>query len=307
MYDLIGDIHGHASALEDLLDRLGYRLQDGVWRHPDRQVIFLGDFIDRGPEQVEAVRIARTMVEAGAARAIMGNHEFNAVAFATPDPQRPGEHLRPRNTKNRGQHAEFLAAVGEDSALHQEIVDWFRTLPLYLDLPGLRVVHACWHPQELDRLAPYLTDANQLQEAAWLPATRKGDPLYEAVEVVLKGLEVDLPEGVTFADKDGVSRDTLRVRWWDRQPATYQEKGILPDKVRERLPTVSVPTEGLPGYDDEKPVFFGHYWWRGVPAPLTPRVACLDYSVASEGKLVAYRWDGEADLQPENFVWVGEA
>jgi hypothetical protein len=47
-YDLIGDIHGCARTLERLLDTLGYRVQDGVWRHPQRMAIFLGDLVDRG-------------------------------------------------------------------------------------------------------------------------------------------------------------------------------------------------------------------------------------------------------------------
>jgi hypothetical protein len=46
-YDLIGDIHGCARTLERLLDTLGYRLQGGVWRHPQRMAIFLGDLVDR--------------------------------------------------------------------------------------------------------------------------------------------------------------------------------------------------------------------------------------------------------------------
>ena len=49
MYDLIGDTHGHADALQKLLEQLGYAKQKGVYRHPERQAIFLGDFIDRGP------------------------------------------------------------------------------------------------------------------------------------------------------------------------------------------------------------------------------------------------------------------
>lgn len=48
-YDIIGDVHGHASALAALLTRLGYRETRGAWRHPDRQAIFVGDLIDRGP------------------------------------------------------------------------------------------------------------------------------------------------------------------------------------------------------------------------------------------------------------------
>ena len=53
MYDIVGDIHGHASRLAQLLERLGYAQDAQSWHHPARQVIFVGDFIDRGPEQVE--------------------------------------------------------------------------------------------------------------------------------------------------------------------------------------------------------------------------------------------------------------
>ena len=49
-YDIIGDIHGQEDKLEALLLRtLGYRDTAGAWRHPTRQELFVGDFIDRGP------------------------------------------------------------------------------------------------------------------------------------------------------------------------------------------------------------------------------------------------------------------
>lgn len=149
-YDIIGDIHGQADKLEALLRELGYRSSGGLWSHPDRTVIFVGDFVDRGPAQVRTVEIVRGMVESGAALAVMGNHELNAIAWHTPDPRRPGEFLRPHHSpkwgaSNRKQHAAFLAEVEADPELHSGIIDWFLTLPLWLDLPGLRVVHACWH------------------------------------------------------------------------------------------------------------------------------------------------------------------
>ena len=46
MFDLIGDIHGHAAELEELLRRMGYRHRAGAWRHPERTAIFVGDFLD---------------------------------------------------------------------------------------------------------------------------------------------------------------------------------------------------------------------------------------------------------------------
>ena len=103
MYDLIGDIHGHATELKQLLEKLGYTLEDGSYRHPGREVIFLGDFIDRGPEILEVLQLVRPMIESGEAKAVMGNHEFNALAYHTEDPGQPGKHLRRHNRKNNKQ------------------------------------------------------------------------------------------------------------------------------------------------------------------------------------------------------------
>lgn len=60
-YDIIGDIHSHANALEALLDKLGYDIIDGVYQHKKNKVIFLGDFIDRGPQQREVIEIVKPM------------------------------------------------------------------------------------------------------------------------------------------------------------------------------------------------------------------------------------------------------
>ncbi len=90
-YDIIGDIHGQADKLHALLAHMGYEDRGGAYRHPSRTAIFVGDFIDKGPQQVESVMIVRNMVRANTAQAVMGNHEFNAIAWHTPDPDLPGE------------------------------------------------------------------------------------------------------------------------------------------------------------------------------------------------------------------------
>src|SRR5271163_3061752 len=108
MYDLIGDIHGYADELVQLLETLGYQKDQGVYRHPERKVIFLGDFIDRGPKIREVLEIVRPMIEEGKAIAVMGNHELNALAFQAPDPSKPSDFLRPRNEKNLRQHRQTL-------------------------------------------------------------------------------------------------------------------------------------------------------------------------------------------------------
>lgn len=305
-HDIIGDIHGHADQLEALLAELGYRQRNGAWRHPSRSAIFVGDFVDRGPGQLRTLELVRAMTDAGSARAVMGNHELNAIAWATPDPVNGGHHLRPRlgdkGTKNRHQHQAFLAEIGEDTADHKSWIDWFRDLPLWIEEQGFRVVHACWSPRHVEALSPLLKEGRLTAEALE-SASRKGSVAYEAVETLLKGAEVELPSGHTFTDKDGHTRDAIRTRWWNPSLTTYRSAYIGPLGVE--MPDLPIPAaQTIP--EPDRTTFIGHYWLdpREALAPLTSRVACVDYSVAKGGPLVAYRFDGEAELDAEKFVGV---
>ena len=119
-YDVIGDVHGQFDKLAALLVKMGYASKGGSFVPPvGRQALIVGDLIDRGPEQVKVLHAVRAMVDAGHARVVMGNHEFNAIGYVTEDPHAgTGEYLRPNRfdndkaKKNRAQHAEFLAQVG---------------------------------------------------------------------------------------------------------------------------------------------------------------------------------------------------
>jgi hypothetical protein len=106
MYDRIGDIHGHADDLQQFLGKLGYSRQKGIYRHPERRAIFLGDFIDRGPKIRETLEIFRLMIDSGATLAVLGNHELNLLAFHTLDPNSHGQYLRRHNEAHSKQHAE---------------------------------------------------------------------------------------------------------------------------------------------------------------------------------------------------------
>ena len=301
-YDVIGDIHGHANKLAALLGKMGYRHHLGAWRHPDRTAIFVGDFIDRGPGQLETIRIVREMLDAATAQAVMGNHEFNAIAWYTPDPACDGEHLRRRIPKNRKQHKAFLDEAENDSALHRELVGWFLTLPLWLDLPGLRVVHACWHPRYMAEIEPRLKPGRRLDPALVVAASRRGSMEFRTIETLTKGVEIELPPGYQFHDKDGHTRHNVRTRWWDASATTYRRAAIIDSQTQEKLPDISIPEAALVGYDEATPVFFGHYWLDGALRPLLPKAACVDYSAGKGGPLVAYRWEGEHELIAANFV-----
>ena len=306
-YDLIGDIHGYGETLVELLEKLGYAKADGIYRHPDRQVIFLGDFVDRGPQQREVIEVVRPMIDSGAALSVMGNHEFNAIAYFTPDPDAPDEFLRPHSDKNRKQHRVFLEAY-EGSDAYGDLIEWFRTLPLWLDLPGLRVVHACWDDQLMQFLEkgyPSLND--RLDDELLIAASRNGREEFKAVETLLKGKEIPLPKGQQFNDKDGNPRHEIRVKWWDAEAKSYRDAFLGPDAALSHIPEDPIDVDHLIEYSsDEPPVFFGHYWMDTEPKLLAPNVTCLDYSVASRkgGRLVAYRWDGEQRLNEDKLVYV---
>ena len=302
MYDLIGDIHGHAGALVELLEHLGYQHSDSGYCHPIRKVIFLGDFIDRGEhlaQHKELIAIVMPMVQNGHALAVMGNHEFNALAYHT---EVNGLFLRAHTEKNRKQHKAFLNEFDEDSEAKNEVLDFFYELPMWLELDGLRVVHACWDNDAVEFLAMH-REGSRMTPDLLARASTEGSPEFKAVETLLKGHEIPLPEGVSFADKDGNVREWIRVQWW-KSEATALGDIALPFGIELGDAANSPVPQGIPRYDaSDKPCFIGHYWLSGDPEPLAPNVACLDYSVAKNGKLVAYRWSGEAVLEKDNFAF----
>jgi hypothetical protein len=304
VFDIIGDVHGQFDKLVALLTHLGYRETGGGWRHPSRSVVFLGDLIDRGPKQLATVDLVRRMVDAGTAQCIMGNHEFNAIAWATPDPEHRETFLRDHHKPgNREQHQAFLDVV-EGTHLQKEITDWFKTLPLWLDLGGLRVVHACWHQPSIDLLQKAMGSGQRLTDEMIVLGSRKGHPIYKAIETVCKGPEVDLPPGISFKDKEGKVRTEVRVRWWQEDLSTYRKAAIGPPADMQMIPDVPMPAEWVAHPYSGALVLFGHYWFTGTPKVISPRFACLDYSAARDGPLVAYRWDGEAELSSNKLTWV---
>ena len=47
----------------------------------ERTVVFLGDYVDRGPQIRETLNLVRAMRDSGSAITLMGNHEFNMLSF----------------------------------------------------------------------------------------------------------------------------------------------------------------------------------------------------------------------------------
>jgi len=182
---------------------------------------------------------------------------------------------------------------------------WFRTLPIWLDLDGLRVVHACWDDQAIKKITLGLQKHGGVSKT--LQSAGKGKSLDVAVDVVLKGKEAALPDGKSFQNKDGNVRTEIRTRWYSSPEGhTHGTYALQSDAIDCDLElTTSVIEKAAPYPATAKPVFVGHYWLSADrPKALADNVACLDYSVAKGGFLCACRWNGEQKVNNENFVWV---
>jgi hypothetical protein len=158
----------------------------------------------------------------------------------------------------------------------------------------------------MQALQPHLHADNSMVESLIANASTDGSPEFVAMEILLKGMEVALPAGTSFLDKDKNERNQVRTKWWLQKPATFADLALPDYVVRDNPGLAEVPAPPGTFIDHgPKPVFFGHYWFNGTPAPLADNAACLDYSVARKGGLLtAYRWQGEASLSNDHFVSV---
>ena len=141
----------------------------------------------------------------------------------------------------------------------------------------------------------------------FLAASNKHTAEGEALEILLKGVEVELPDGVRFADHTGASRRNIRACWWKLPDSDIGYDGLV-FPANPSIPTDPVSEESfaqIPGYAlDAPPVFFGHYF-KPADSPLAPErhnVACLDHSAAKDGPLVAYRWKGGVTINSEQYI-----
>jgi len=298
-YDIIGDIHGHAGELKLLLESLGYLLVNNVYRHPSKIVIYLGDFIDRGSFQKETIDIVRPMVEQGSALSVMGNHEYNAILYHTFD---NNDYLRPHTTTNFNKHKAFTDAYADNHEEMLSVIAWFKTLPLWLDLGELRVVHACWDADLIDSVHKKYT-SNILSDSFFIASVDKSTLEYQAIETLIKGMEVGIPPEFAFTDPDGVIRTSVRIKWWLKGNYSLVDIMLGGPTIKQSMPVINIVSHGYCKTDP--PLFIGHYWFNGQPSIIADNLACLDYSVASSnGKLVCYSFSNEGQLSNNNFSFI---
>jgi len=228
---------------------------------------------------------------------VLGNHEFNAVCFHTPDGA--GGHLRSqKNPKNLRQHEATLASFGSELPALMDYISWFKELPLWLELPGIRVAHACWDA----RAIATLQSTPMMASLGPLTGEVLGGAQAEAMKLLCKGHEVPV-EGLSYRDKSGHNRNELRVAWWrDARDKTCCQMAV---KDKHRIPEYPFPENLWPkyqGYRSSEPLLFiGHYSLEIRPEPLLPNLVCIDLGVTGGRGLACYRWSGEEHAMPAAF------
>jgi len=326
--DIIGDVHGEITALERLLEVLGYDDPDNL--PADRRLVFVGDLVDRGPDNIAVVERVQALVEAGRAQCVLGNHELNILMD---DPKHGNEWFFG--------HGDHNATPSRSPTEEQRraIVRFFHSLPLVLEREDLRVVHACWNQEAVARIQ---ADEQQAVSVADLQRSYNAE--------IRKKLQAS-DHVKRHAEEE--QRCGRYIRFDHADPAEYWPRPVMldahayEDEIWQMQNPIRVLTSGeerkakevfaaggkfrflerLPWwkhYEDNAAVIVGHYWRRyhssgaSVPGRFGPdlldgiepqhwmgkknNVYCVDFSVGARAtaridgkpedhhKLAALRW-----------------
>lgn len=301
-YDIIGDVHGRWDKLEPLLSKLGYQHDGQCHAHPEGRIaLFLGNLICpryyTSNGTIAVLHHVQKMATYGQAYCILGDHEYNFVAYHTPNGL--GGFLSPHDEKEDSLHQDFF----DPSDIQEVYLPWIKTLPFFLDLPELRAVHACWHPEYVSILdGKTLADENLLRISCV-----KGTPEYCAVETLLKGVDLPVSYGHSYYDHQGNKMTEFHARWWDKEVPfpTTNNMFFPPREDYLEIPFNPQDVDALPGYGStEKPVFFGHYS-KSANSSLeleATNVCCLGIANTNDNPLAAYRFEGSQDTLDKTHI-----
>ncbi len=131
MFDIIGDVHGCARETMLLLRQLGY---NGNNIHPDgRKLVFVGDYIDRGPYPIATLEFMMELTELGH-YALLGNHEAYMVKW-----------LEGGKVSMGGGFDQTVIELEKEPLVWRErLLQWLQARPTMLSLfdGKVRIVHA---------------------------------------------------------------------------------------------------------------------------------------------------------------------
>ena len=148
----IGDIHGRADLLRDLLAQINPA--------NDHKLVFLGDYVDRGPDSADTLNqlfeLAKDKPED--VICLMGNHEQMLIDFIDDPLWRGSNWLRNGGSATLASFGikgvpvrpepdcAIEASVALERALPRGMLEWLRSLPLHWNSGNIWCVHAAMDP-----------------------------------------------------------------------------------------------------------------------------------------------------------------
>lgn len=317
--DIVGDIHGELQPLLQLLRHLGY---DARGNHPQgRTLVFVGDFVDRGPDSPGVIGLVRQLVRTGKAVAILGNHEINLLRQDPKDGS--GWFFDARLRSDLRKYPGFARV--HDAAEREVIVRFLSDLPLALEREDLRIIHAAWSAPAIQAARRQPLGSARAAYDAWeeeASAAARASRIAQRME--------EEKQRWPYSLEDGSRRPPFLQAHCDNElnKSTYNPLKVLTCGLED--PATEPFFAGnkwrfvqrqawWDNYTDATPVVMGHYWRSAEPghptqeglfADIAPfawhgqrrNVFCVDYSVGARAqarqnsrpteqlRLAALRW-----------------
>jgi protein phosphatase len=247
-FDLVGDVHGCFDELSALLRLLGYTIDRSgdsfaVVPPAGRRAVFIGDYVDRGPDTPSVLRLVMAMAAAGHAICLPGNHDDKLVRA-----------LRGRNVSaSRGLQVSLSQLADEPPEFKAQVIAFIEALPVYVMLDEGRLVAAhgglkeAYHGQmsEVVRAFALYGDATGETDAAGFPVRRDWAAEYRGQALVVYGHTpvataewvnntINIDTGCVFGGALTALRYPERDLLAVRPPFTYAHtnRAFLPDDQR---------------------------------------------------------------------------
>ena len=294
--DFIGDIHGHLDSLVGLLKKLGYKKKDDIYVHNSRIPIFLGDYINRGPDVFGVLKLVREMQISGNAYAIMGNHEFNFLAYHYKSIE--GVPFRPNTERYLGYIRETKEPLERNGQL-EIYLDWISSLPLIVKNDFFNAVHAEWS-EELE--LKISTSKIQKLDQNGMRSIHTDGALLASVSSIIRGSEFEITKDFLKKYNFIYRQEKERIVWWGNNRTNQIKDWLIVDSPNHEILVEIIDFHMIDDLNEfDKPVFFGHYWLSPLSfGLLSDNVCCLDFSVANGGFIGAYQFNNEEKLISKN-------
>ncbi|WP_144211207.1 metallophosphoesterase family protein [Shewanella donghaensis] len=203
----IGDVYGRLDKLNELLEEIDFDIDDDQSSIQFVKLVFCGNMISTKPQidtdNLALLTLITRMVKEGFAYCLLGKNEFDAIGWSKHHPITDTPLVNGLTAGNDNQVSELDPAIQQpyflslfehgDESIYQWI-DWFMSLPLYLDFGHIRAIHACWDQHAIDAISNYTDSANSLAQQYWPCAFDKHHQLCSFLDIILNFPSLELTE-----------------------------------------------------------------------------------------------------------------